>query len=62
MSELYRNKYKITSNSLQSYDYSSEGAYFITICTAKYFLYAKIQKVQNEMLTESTTSKLSHNY
>ena len=33
MSDKFRNKYKITSTRLQGYDYSSEGAYFITICT-----------------------------
>ena len=36
MPELYKDKYKITSNRLQGYDYGSEGAYFITICTGKH--------------------------
>ncbi len=36
MPELYKEKYKITSNRLKGYDYSSEGAYFIKICTAKH--------------------------
>ena len=30
---LYKNKYRIESARLKSWDYSSEGAYFITICT-----------------------------
>jgi REP element-mobilizing transposase RayT len=30
---LFNNKYRIESARLQSYDYASEGAYFITICT-----------------------------
>jgi REP element-mobilizing transposase RayT len=32
-SEKFQNKYRIKSNRLQNYDYSSSGAYFITICT-----------------------------
>ncbi len=38
MSELYKNKYKTDSNRLQGYDYASEGAYFITVCTAKHLI------------------------
>ena len=33
MSELYKNKYKTDSLRLQSWDYSWNGCYFITICT-----------------------------
>ena len=29
----FKNKYKTGSNRLQGYDYSQEGAYFVTICT-----------------------------
>lgn len=29
---LYQNKYRIESNRLKGYDYTREGAYFITIC------------------------------
>lgn len=29
---LFNNKYRIESNRLQGYDYTKEGAYFITIC------------------------------
>ncbi len=31
--EKYSGKYRIESNRLKGYDYSTEGAYFITICT-----------------------------
>ncbi len=31
--EKFKNKYRIQSNRLQGYDYSSQGAYFVTICT-----------------------------
>ena len=33
MEELFRNKYRIKSTRLNGWDYSSDGAYFITICT-----------------------------
>jgi putative transposase len=33
MSELYKNKFRISSARLQTWDYSSNGMYFITICT-----------------------------
>ena len=33
MAEKFNNKYRIPSARLKNYDYSSNGAYFITICT-----------------------------
>ena len=30
---LFKNKYRIEPARMDGYDYSSEGAYFITICT-----------------------------
>lgn len=33
MAEKFRNKYRIESTRLKSWDYGSNGAYFITICT-----------------------------
>lgn len=35
MTEKYQNKHRIPSARLQSWDYGSNAAYFITICTAK---------------------------
>jgi len=32
MLKLFKNKYRIESIRLKNYDYSSPGAYFITIC------------------------------
>lgn len=29
----FQNKYRISSARMQNWDYSNEGAYFITICT-----------------------------
>ena len=34
MANLFKNRYRISSFRLQSWDYSIEGFYFITICTA----------------------------
>ena len=35
MSDKYQNKYSISSTRLKNWDYGSNGAYFITICTKK---------------------------
>ena len=32
LEEKFKNKYRIQSNRLKKYDYSSNGAYFVTIC------------------------------
>jgi len=39
MGEKFQNKYRISSARLQNWDYASEGAYFITICTKDRFHY-----------------------
>jgi len=40
---LFKNKYRIESTRLQEYDYSSPGAYFITVCTKNHkCLFGKI--------------------
>ena len=36
MTDLYKNKYRIGTTRLKNWDYSSTGAYFITICTKNY--------------------------
>lgn len=33
MVDLFRNKYRVSSTRLQTHDYSSNGYYFLTICT-----------------------------
>ena len=33
MADLFQNKYRIPSSRLQTYDYGSQGMYFVTICT-----------------------------
>ena len=35
MAELFKNKYRISSARLQTWDYANAGMYFITICTAR---------------------------
>ncbi len=57
MSELYKNKYKITSNRLQGYDYSSEGAYFLTICTAKHL--CEFGEVKNKEMKLNEYGKIA---
>jgi len=39
MDDKYQNKYRIPSSRLQNWDYSSNGYYFITICTQNRFPY-----------------------
>jgi REP-associated tyrosine transposase len=39
MTERFKNKYRIPSSRLQSWDYGWDGAYFITICTQQRKLY-----------------------
>jgi len=33
MTEKFRNRYRVPSARMQNWDYGSNGAYFITICT-----------------------------
>jgi len=48
MTEKFKNKYRITSSRLQSWDYGWSGAYFITICTqCKKHYFGEI--INNEM-------------
>jgi putative transposase len=48
MSEKFQNKYRIPSARLQSYDYSSSGMYFITICTKNRTHF--FGEIENEMM------------
>jgi len=42
-SEKFKGRYCIKSNRLEKYDYSSEGAYFITICSQdKEYLFGNV--------------------
>jgi putative transposase len=39
MAERFRNKYRASTTRLSGYDYSRNGAYFVTICTRKHICY-----------------------
>lgn len=55
MSELFNNKYRIPSARLRSWNYASEGMYFVTICTKvgiNYF--GKIAENNGEAILEPT--------
>jgi len=42
---LFRNQYRIETTRLKGYDYTSPGAYFITICTyQRSLLFGRIQE------------------
>ncbi|MFC6096659.1 transposase [Flavobacterium qiangtangense] len=50
MSNKYLNKYRIPSARLQSWDYSNNGAYFITICTkSRKHYFGKILKGEMQL-------------
>jgi REP element-mobilizing transposase RayT len=50
MADLFQNKYRIPSSRLQTYDYSGQGMYFITICTK--FMQHFFGKIINDPLTK----------
>jgi REP element-mobilizing transposase RayT len=50
MADLFQNKYRIPSSRLQTYDYSSQGIYFVTICTK--FMQHFFEKIINDPLTK----------
>lgn len=51
MTELFKNKYRIPSARLQTYNYASQGMYFVTICT-KF-----MQHFFGKIITDSKTNK-----
>ena len=55
MSELFNNKYRIPSARLRSWNYASEGMYFVTICTKVCINYfGKIVENNGEAILEPT--------
>ncbi|MEX6690794.1 hypothetical protein QTN47_25020 [Danxiaibacter flavus] len=64
MSQLFRNKYRITSTRLQSWNYANPGMYFITICTknhAHYFGEIVVADAQcNAYLRQSAIGQIAH--
>ena len=60
MQNKFQNKYRIPSARLQMWDYSNNGAYFITICTQNrhhFFGY-----IQNQEMQLSKTGKLAEQF
>ena len=60
MQNKFKNKYRIPSTRLQTWDYSKNGAYFITICTQnrEHFF----GNIQNGMMQLSEIGKLAEQY
>ena len=60
MQNKFQNKYRISSIRLQSWDYSKNGAYFITICTKnrQHFF----GKIENDIMQLSEIGKLAEQY
>ena len=56
MAEKYKNKYRVKSHRLVGYDYSSEGAYFITVNSAKQIY--EFGEIKNSVMYLNTTGKI----
>lgn len=50
MTDLFKNKYRIPSSRLQTYNYASQGMYFVTICTK--FMQHYFGKIINDPVTK----------
>ncbi len=60
MSEKFKNKYRIASTRLQTWDYGWNGAYFVTICTQNRECF--FGKIVNGDMRLSETGKIAHNF
>lgn len=60
MQNKFKNKYRIPSARLQTWDYSNDGAYFITICTQNRTHF--FGNVQKGMMQLSEIGKLAEQY
>ncbi len=57
---LYKNKYRIESTRLPNYDYSSNGCYFVTICTHQKHCY--FGNIVNAQMQLSQVGKIAHKH
>ena len=57
---LYKNKYRIKSTRLPNYDYSSNGYYFVTICSQKKFCY--FGQIVNSQMQLSQVGKIAQKH
>jgi len=60
MQNKFKNKYRISSARLQTWDYANNGAYFITICTQNRHHF--FGKIQNQEMQLSEIGKLAEQY
>jgi putative transposase len=60
MQNKFKNKYRISSARLQTWDYSNDGAYFITICTHNRHHF--FGQIQNQEMQLSEIGKLAEQY
>ena len=60
MTEKYQNKYRIQSARLQNWDYGSNAAYFITICTQNREHY--FGEIENNKMQLSEIGKMANKY
>jgi REP element-mobilizing transposase RayT len=61
MAEKFRNKYRVQTTRLFGYDYTRNGAYFITICTKKHICYFGDIEVETGLRHVSTNNKIDIN-
>jgi REP element-mobilizing transposase RayT len=57
MTEKFRNKYRVQTTRLNGYDYTRNGAYYITICTKKHICYFGDIVVETGLRPVSTNNK-----
>ena len=57
---LYKNKYRIESTRLPNYDYSSNGYYFVTICTHQKFCY--FGGISNQQMQLSQVGRIANQH
>jgi len=53
VTEKFRNKYRVRTTRLNGYDYTRDGAYFITVCTRKHICYFGDIVVDKMILSET---------
>jgi REP element-mobilizing transposase RayT len=58
MADKFQGKYRIPSARLQTHDYGSNGAYFITICTADRINY--FGEIKNREMIHSPLGEIAH--
>jgi len=57
---LYKNRYRIENNRLKNWDYSSNGSYFVTICTKNRVTY--FGKIKNKEMEKTRAGIISEKF